>query len=247
MTGLTSTSLRKYSVEQVVSTAAAAGAECIEWGTDYHIKTVEDALRAKKLCEEAGIKISACGSYYRIGSEKLAEWEKLCEIAEAMGTGVIRTWLGTKGSAATSEACFAALVEETEVLAKTAAGHGIIISNECHPHTFNDTTESSLRYLNAVKAPNVRTYYQSWYRDEAGDLEKLQALFPYLTDVHVSFSELEKFQRFHKKDKDFIKKILCRLKELGFGGSLLIEFTRGGKAENLTEDIRRLDALWKAI
>lgn len=244
MIGFTSISLRSYSIEEVAETAKKSGAEIIEWGSDVHIKTIEDALKVKKLCDEYGIKINSYGTYYRTGCGDKAEWKKICEIADSMGAKYIRTWLGTKGSADTNEKEYAALLADAQSMADEAEKHGLVICHECHHHTYNDTTESSLRFLKDVERKNVKTYYQSWYRDEDGDKDKLFRLFPYVQDVHLSFSELIKFQRFHKKDREFIEKILLWLKELNFSGGLIIEFTRNNSAENLIEDMERLKKLW---
>lgn len=244
MIGFTSVSLRSYSIEEVVKTAVKAGAEIIEWGSDVHVKTVEDAEKAKRLCDENGIIINSYGSYYRTGCGDKTEWKKICEIASAMDAKYIRTWLGTKGSAKTSESEYQKLLVDARSMADTAAEYGLVICHECHPHTYNDTTESSLRFLKDIDRENMKTYYQSWYRDEAGDRDKLFRLFPYVQDVHLSFSELIKFQTFHKKDREFIDKILSWMKELDFKGSLIIEFTKNNSAENLINDTERLRKLW---
>ncbi len=247
MIGFTSTSLRSYTLEQVADVAASAGAQIIEWGSDCHVKSLSDAEKAKKLCGDKGIVINSYGTYYRIGCGKSDEWKKICEIAACMGAKYIRTWLGTKGSAKTSESEYEALLEDARKTAHVAAEHGLTVCNECHPNTYNDTTESSLRFLNDAGQDNIKTYYQSWYRDEAPDKEKLFKTFPLVQDVHLSFSELERFQRFRKKDKEYIVKILSWLKELGFDGGLLIEFTKNSKAENLIKDVERLTELWKSV
>lgn len=245
MIGFTSVSLRSYSIEEVVDIADRAGAEIIEWGSDRHIKTLEDAQKAKKLCDEKGIAINSYGTYYRTGSCDEIQWNEICKIADAMGAKYIRTWLGTKGSAKTSEKEYAVLLDDARKMADVANNYGLIICHECHPHTYNDTEKSSLRFLNDVGRSNIKTYYQSWYRDEQSDKSKLFNTFSYVQDVHLSFSELDKFQRFHKKDRDYIKKILAWLKELDFSGGLILEFTKNNDGENLIKDIQRLKEMWK--
>ena len=247
MIGFTSVTLRSYSLEEVAEIAAEAGAEIIEWGSDFHVKTADDAKKARKLCDEKGIIINSYGTYYRTGSADKAEWEKICENASLMGAKYVRAWLGTKGSADTNEDEYSALLDDARSMADTAAGYGLVISHECHHHTFNDTTESSLKFLHDVQRENIKTYYQSWYRDESSDREKLFKTFPYVLDVHLSFSELQKFQRFHRKDKEYITKILSWLKELDFSGGLIIEFTKNDSAENLIKDMEKLRMLWKNI
>lgn len=244
MIGFTSVSLRSYSIEDVVKTAVQAGAEIIEWGSDVHVKTLDDARKAKKLCDENGIKINSYGTYYRTGSRDEKQWKQICECAEIMSAKYIRTWLGKKGSAKTDDAEYAALLDDARSMADTAAQYGLVICHECHPNTYNDTTDSCLKFLKDVDRDNIKTYYQSWYRDENGDRDKLFRTFPYVQDVHLSFSELKKFQFLHEKDKKYISKILAWLKELDFSGGLIIEFTKGNRAENLIKDTERLRKLW---
>lgn len=245
MIGFTSTSLRKYSVEEIADIAAKAGADVIEWGSDCHILNAGDAAKAKKLCSERGIIINSYGTYYRIGSGKTDEWRGLCESAAVMDAKYMRTWLGTKGSKVTDEKEFEKILADARVTADIAAEYGLTVCNECHPNTFNDTTASSLRFLDEVGRENIKTYYQSWYRDEESDKEKLFATIGRVQDVHISFSELEHFQRFHKKDPEFINKITAWLKELDFSNALLIEFTKHGTAEELINDVERLRKLWE--
>lgn len=245
MIGFTSVSLRSYSIEEVVDVAAKAGAQIIEWGSDRHIKTIDDAKKAKQICNEKGIIINSYGTYYRTGCGNKEQWQEICRIADAMGAKYIRTWLGTKGSAKTSEKEYALLIEDARSMADVAAEYDLIISHECHPNTYNDTEKTSLRFLRDVERDNIRTYFQSWYRDEKADKSKLINTFPYVQDVHVSFSEMKKFQMFHKKDKQFVEKILGWLKELDFCGGIIVEFVQGNNGESLIKDINRIREIWK--
>lgn len=231
--------MRAYSIEEVVKAAAECGAQGIEWGTDFHIKTEEDARLAKKLCDGNGIGIRSLGTYYRVGSRDYAEWERLCRLAGITGAEYMRTWLGTKGSAETSEEEYAALVEESLRLAEIAEKYGAVIANECHHDTYNDTTESSLRYLRDTKG-KIFTYYQSWYRDREGDFDKLERLYPYVRNVHVSFSELEGFQKSFTEDRSFIDDIVSALAAKDFGGYVFIEFASENSYDSLVADVIRL-------
>ena len=245
MIGFTSVSLRPYNIEEVADIAARAGAEIIEWGSDVHIKTEDDARKAKKLCDEKGIKINSYGSYYRTGCGDKEEWAKICRIADIMGARFIRTWLGTKGSEETSEKEYTAILDDARSMADVAKEYGLVICHECHPNTYNDTTESTLKFLNDIDRENVKTYYQSWYRDEQGDKDKLFRIFPFVQDVHLSYSELVKFQKGYKQDRAFIEKILAWLKELDFSNGLIIEFVENDSPESLKNDIKKLKDMWK--
>lgn len=244
MIGFTSVSLRPCSIEEVVAAAVKANAEIIEWGSDVHVRTHEEAEKAKKLCDKNGIKINSYGTYYRIGSFG-EEWKNLCENASIMGAKYMRTWLGTKGSDETGEEEYQLLLEDARRTADIAKEYGITVCNECHPNTYNDTTESALRFLEDAGRDNIKTYYQSWYRTEESDKEKLFRTFGKVQDVHLSFSELDKFQQGYTEDKQFIEKILGWLKELDFRNGLIIEFVRNDDAEELIKDIERLKYLWE--
>lgn len=244
MVGLTSTTLRNYTIAEVVDIAAEAGAEAIEWGSDVHVKSITDAELAAELCAQNGIKINSYGTYYRVGNHDNENWREICRISARLGAKSIRTWLGEKGSIDTDNDYYSRILGDARFMADIAAEYGLIISNECHPHTYNDTTESALRFLRDVKKDNVKTYYQSWYCDENGDKEKLFSTFPYVLDFHVSFSELVKFQGETYIDKDYINKISQWLRELGFNGCTLLEFTENGTAEEVCRDIGKLKELF---
>ena len=97
--GFTTTPFRQIKdLEKIVNIARQAEADCIEWGGDKHVKSIEDALRAKQLCDKAGIRINSYASYYRVGCKNAGEWKKICEIASTMGARSVRVWLGKADS-----------------------------------------------------------------------------------------------------------------------------------------------------
>ena len=83
--GVASVTFRNKTVPEVVQTAKKAGVDYIEWGADVHVKTAEDAQKAKELCDFNGIKISSYGSYYRVGSCDNVQWEQICKNAQILG------------------------------------------------------------------------------------------------------------------------------------------------------------------
>lgn len=83
--GLASVTFREKTIEEIVELCKKAEIDCIEWGADVHVRTAEDAKKAKRLCDEAGIGISSYGSYYRVGNGNEIEWQSLCENARIMG------------------------------------------------------------------------------------------------------------------------------------------------------------------
>ncbi len=242
MIGFTSTTYRPIKdLDRIIEIAKECGAECIEWGGDIHVKSVEVAKIVKEKCELAGIAISSYASYYRIGSQKTQEWDTVCKIASAMGAKFVRVWLGTKGSDKTSAELYQKLVADGKAISAVAKGYGLTVASECHRNTYNDTTATSLQYIADVGCENYKTYYQSVYRDEAVDTEKLIALLPHSVAVHVSFSEQHKEQRGRwKKDYNFAERLLDIVREMEYNGIVLLEYTKGHKPKNGIADLKKI-------
>ena len=157
--GFTSTSFRNIKdVEKVVSVAMKTGADCIEWGGDIHVKDVETAKRVRKLCDDAKISVSAFGSYYRVGNGDEKEWQKTCEIAAALGTDLIRVWLGKADSEKTDDDTYKSLVEEVKYMCEVASGYGLIVSPECHDHTYNNNTDAQI-HTSGTWLTNIERYW----------------------------------------------------------------------------------------
>ena len=112
--GLCSVTFRKKSMEEIVKIAKNAGVSYIEWGGDVHVRSVDDAKKAKALCDKADIKISSYGSYVNSISYDEKKWIETCEITKAMSAQSIRIWLGKKNSQVTSEAEYQLLLKNTK-------------------------------------------------------------------------------------------------------------------------------------
>ena len=199
MIGFTSTTFRQLNVDKIIDIAVKAGAECIEWGGDIHVKDVETAKEVKIKCDKVNLTISSYGGYYRVGSNLVENWRKNCEIATALGAKTIRVWLGIKGSNKTTDNEFLNLVSDGKQMAQVASKYGLIIASECHANTYNDTAESTIKFLKAVDKDNFKTYFQSRYRDTECDCNRLIYTLPYVQNVHISYSEKLRMQIFHKK------------------------------------------------
>jgi len=234
--GFTSTTFRELSPREISALAAQAGADCIEW-SDLH---VPDVAKAKELAALCAVPCCSIGSYYKIGEADAARWDQLCQIAVAMGAGFIRVWLGGRGSAQTSEAEFSALLTDAKAIVEVAKGYGLAIAAEAHPNTYNDTCETSLRFLRALDEPAFGTYFQSLYKDMPNDLDRLARTWPWLRAVHVSFSEVQRNRRFLPRENDCVERIIYALRKGEFHGPVLLEFCKAGKAAAFLKDMERL-------
>ncbi|MBQ8016438.1 MAG: sugar phosphate isomerase/epimerase [Clostridia bacterium] len=238
--GLTSTTFKKKSIGEIVDIAKRANAEYIEWGERFHVNSVEDAEKAKALCDKAGIKICSYGSYYAVGSADKEKWAHICRVASAMAADSIRVWLGKKNSEDTSAQEYAQLLADAESMCEEAAKYGLDVCAECHDNTFNNNTDAILKFTKELGRENFRTYFQSRYFRFAYDLDRIDRTYDIIENVHVSYSEVTREQRFRKKDKKYLDALLVKLKEKNFGGIVMIEFTRFASARQFLKDMKKL-------
>ena len=223
--GFTSTSFRQIkSFEKIVDIARDSGVDCIEWGGDVHVKDIAGAAKVKKLCDDAGIKISSYGSYYRVGSKNASEWEKICKIAHTMGAESVRVWLGKVDSEKTDDATYKNLVEDAKVICSVAKEYGLIVCPECHDNTYNNNTDAFLKIQKDIGCDNFKTYFQSRYKRKEYDIDRIERTLPFIQSVHISWSEQHR-EQFPKHDKGYIDVLLDKILSSGFDGNLLIEYT----------------------
>ena len=242
--GFTSTSFRQIkSIEKIVEIAAESGAECIEWGGDIHVRNKADAKHAKELCDKAGIRINSYGSYYRVGCKNADEWKSICEIAKAMDARSVRVWLGKADSEKTDEATYKNIAEDTKAICAVAKEYGLIVCPECHDNTYNNNTDAFLKIHKDAGCDNFRTYFQSRYKRLQYDLDRIERTLPYIETVHISYSEQSR-EQFPKFNPKYIDALLDKLKQSGYDGNILLEYTYlcgyFGFASSMKKDMKRL-------
>ncbi|MBQ8575015.1 MAG: sugar phosphate isomerase/epimerase [Clostridia bacterium] len=236
--GLASVTFRQKTIEEIVALCEKAGVDCIEWGSDVHVKTAEDAKKAKTLCDKAGIEISSYGSYYRVGAKKNEEWLTLCENAKIMGAKSIRVWLGEKDSEKTSDRTYRKLLEGTEKICTVAENYGLLVCPECHDHTFNNNTQAFLKLKNDLNKPNFKTYFQSRYFRMEYDLDRIEKTYEFIENVHVSYFDQMREQLTKEKNENYLDTLLNKFKERNFSGAVILEFCESD--ESFFEDILKL-------
>lgn len=239
-TGLASVTFRNKSIDEIISLCKKAGIGFIEWGADVHIKTADDARKAKRLCDEVGISIPSYGSYYKVGCGNEAQWLSLCENARIMGARSIRVWLGEKNSEDTSEKEYATLLEDLKKICEKAAEYELLVCPECHDYTFNNDTSAFLKISRDLNMPNFKTYFQSRYFRMDYDLDRIEKTFDHIENIHISYSDLKKEQADKEKNEDYIDILLNRFKDKNYSGIVFIEFTEKAEEESLLRDVERL-------
>ena len=185
---LTSVTFRSLGVDQVIALAKEAGLDGIEWGGDIHVPMGD--LSAARIAGEktsaAGLSVLSYGSYFTLGADGHGTeyFQTVLETAAVLGAPVVRIWARKTPSAECAEDLFLTDVSALKEYAAMARDHGIRIGIEFHNGTYNDTAESSLRLLNAVGAPNLRTYWQPIHPYER-NLKDIKKLALHIENVHV--------------------------------------------------------------
>ena len=238
--GLASVTFRNKTVPEIVEIVKKAGVDFIEWGADVHVKSIDDAKPAKKLCDENGITISSYGSYYRTGCGDEAKWEDVCRIAYELGASSVRIWLGNKDSENFSAEEYENLKKEMKFICEKAEEYNLLVCPECHDNTFNNNTDSILKLKNDLNCKNFRTYFQSRYLRFDYDIDRIERTFDFIENFHVSYRDLKREQRFKKKDRKYLDKLVGKFISMDFCGIVIVEFTKGSKEKNFLKDIKKL-------
>ncbi len=235
--GFTTVTFRKKSVEEIIDIAKKAAINCIEWGGDVHVPpdNEENAKRVRALCDAAGIKSVSYGSYYRVGFNDMAAFERVCKTADILGARIVRVWLGLKASAETSEEEFLALCDEVSRMADIAQKYSVTIGFEFHHVTFNDCGENTVRLINKVNIPNVKTYWQPF--SDGTDDKNLSKVLDYVVTVHV-FNWDDKGQRFLMSEgTEKWRKFVSRIKAAHDDCNFILEFVKDDEDDNFIKDI----------
>jgi 3-dehydroshikimate dehydratase len=249
--GLVSITFRKLTPVDIVALVKQAGLETIEWGGDVHVPhgDVAQARAVRQMTADAGLRVAAYGSYYRVGDGQPCPFESVLESAVALGAPLIRVWAGARGSAGADAAYRDLVVQDSRRIADLAAAAGVGVAYEYHGRTLTDTSESAGALLDAVAHANVRSYWQPRSPGTCErNLAELAAIMPWLMNVHV----------FHWRAKDAAPNEVER-RPLSEGASdwgrylarvagdpqdhtAMLEFVAGDRPEQFLEDARTFKA-----
>ena len=186
--GLVSITFRSLAPEEIIRLAAQAGVQSIEWGGDIHVPPGE-ANRARDVgrwTREAGLMVTAYGSYYRLGGNGAAPFESVLASAAALAAPTIRVWAGSKGSADCSPEERRAVIDDALRVAEMAARAGITISLEYHAGTLTDTRASVRSLIDELAHPNIEFLWQPANGEPVEACAgRLFDVLPRLRNVHV--------------------------------------------------------------
>ena len=249
--GLLSVTFREKTPEAILSLVAASGLQSIEWGGDKHLPAgdIATAERLGRQTREAGLEVSAYGSYYKFedidascetsGPSPLA----VLETAQALGTGMVRIWPGSVGSEEAPEGWRNRLVERTRELAALAVERSLSLGFEFHNNSLTDTAASTARLLDEVDCPNVSTFWQT-NRGVSREthLEGLRLLRERVSHIHCHHLVDDRqppFELLAKGEADWLP-FLRLLRPEDEPRFVSIEFVRDGSEESFRHDAATL-------
>jgi sugar phosphate isomerase/epimerase len=242
--GLVSITFRKLSPEEIIPLCQRAGVQCIEWGGDVHVPPGSSA-RARdvgRLTREAGLMVSAYGSYYRLGTNEAGSFEAVLASAAALGAPTIRLWAGRKGSAETAidERC--EVIADALRVADLAARKGITISLEYHGGTLTDDRESVRALLGELAHPNIEFLWQPTNGEGVEPCaSRLLEVLPRLRNVHVfhwwpTAAERHPLAEGEARWRTYIEIV----RESGRDADFLLEFVKEDAPEQFVADAATL-------
>jgi 3-dehydroshikimate dehydratase len=186
--GLVSITFRQRAPAEVIKLVAQAGLEGIEWGGDIHVPhgDLAQARAVRQMTADAGLKVAAYGSYYRVGHREPLSFEAVLETAVELGAPSIRVWAGKQGSDTADDAYRRTVVEESRRIADLAQVAGLPVAYEFHKNTLTDSNAAARDLLEAVAHENIKSYWQP-PRGSTVDynLAGLDEVGPWLLNVHV--------------------------------------------------------------
>lgn len=245
--GLVSVTFRKLTPFDVLNLVSEADLEGIEWGGDIHVPPGNSLLARQigKQTIEAGIKVAAYGSYYRVGAAGQTPFQVILETAQELGAPTIRVWAGVKGSAEAAGQDWQVVIEDAQMIAAQAAKAGITLSFEFHDQTLNDTSRTCKQLLNQIQAANVKTLWQPPVSAPFQEcLEGLATILPWLSNVHVFFWNPGYTRRPLAEGKADWLRYIETIKNAAPTNNgdrfLMLEFVRNDAPDSFYEDTREL-------
>lgn len=186
--GLVSITFRQLSPAAIVDLVTQAQLTGIEWGGDVHAPhgDVATARRVRQQTVDAGLRVAAYGSYYRVSHDETGPFAAVLDSAVALGAPTIRVWAGRQGSDKADEAYRQAVIDDSRRIADLAAAAGVTIAYEFHANTLTDSSASARALLEQVDHPTVRSYWQPPRHSQVEtNLAGIDAVAPWLDNLHV--------------------------------------------------------------
>lgn len=247
--GLVSVTFRNLSRLDIAELMKKSGLSAIEWGGDVHVPSkdipltpaqseeIDDALSEALYVSTGGKFYTASyGSYYRCETD----FNPCLNTAIGLEAPNIRVWAGTRGSADADSEYRKRIVAALQMMCDVAKHHNMTVSTEFHGGTLTDHYESCVRLINEVERDNFCTYWQpNQFRDEEYNIAALNAVLPYLSNVHVfTWAGHDKFPLSDGAEK--WKRYIDIIENAGGTHHMLLEFVCDNTVEQFYRDAEAL-------
>ncbi|HHW49193.1 MAG TPA: sugar phosphate isomerase/epimerase [Clostridiaceae bacterium] len=248
-TGLVSITFRNLSPKEIVSLVEKAGLDGIEWGGDIHVPhgDIRKAEEVYRMTSDAGLKVAAYGSYYKVGCEKEQgiPFEMVIDTALALKAPIIRVWAGDRGSSDADEAWWDNVVAEAIRISDLAKRHGLTVSFEYHANTLTDTSESAVKLMKEVGRGNVKSYWQPPVGlDFDSCINGLKQILPWLSNIHIfCWDMLERLPL--AQGVDTWRKYMEVVKSIEGDRFCMLEFVKDDRPEQFLKDAETLKQIVK--
>lgn len=246
--GLVSVTFRQLTAGDILRLVAEAGLQGIEWGGDIHVPhgNVAVARQVGRQTREAGLRVVAYGSYYRLQESERAglSFSAVLDSAVALGAPVIRVWAGQRGSAQADGAYRAGVVADARRVADLAGEAGVTVALEFHGNTLTDTNAAAQQLLREIDHPRVASLWQP-HREEFGgpNREGLRGLLPWVRHVHCfhwRYDGATVTRRPLAEGAAEWREYLTILRAAGRSLDVLLEFVAGDAVEQFRQDVATL-------
>lgn len=246
--GMTSVTFRNKTIKDIVSITKNSGLDVIEWGGDVHCPPDnKEALKeAHEETENAGLKISSYGSYFRLGVSDVSDFRKICEAAKALKTDTVRIWAYNKAPEEASAEEYDFCVTQAREISDIAKGYGITVCFEYHRGTLTLSAASAVKLINDIDRNNMRLYWQPNpdITHEENCKELLQVL-PYVVNIHcfhwINTPEKSNLRRPLSNGKTEWEHYLEIAKDKV--KNIILEFTAEDNDDNFSNDAKTLISL----
>lgn len=229
--GLCTIAFRELRLKDVLRMAEEIGFDGVEiWGKEPHMPNRYDGAyvaEMRDLAASLGLEVNSFGSYLSPltpGFEELKD--DTIKIAAGLKARMMRIWgpYGKPGSLVPEE--YARAVRQIGDLCKCARDQDLTVAFEFHDNCITETSTAMLKMIEDVGAPNLKTYWQPSFREDAEDFcGSLTRLLPHLVNVHAqNFAASYKERTLLSEGRVDYRRVVSILGEAGYDGYLELEF-----------------------
>ena len=238
--GLASVTFRKLAPAHIIDLVVQGQLDGIEWGGDIHVPhgDLAKARQVRQMTLDAGLKVLSYGSYYRVACDDPATFDPVLEAAVELGVPTLRVWAGGRSSADADAEYRDLVARDSSRIADLAAARGVFVACEYHSGTLTDAPASAKALLEEVAHDNMGTYWQI-YGDADSALQALDAILPWLRNVHAYYSSDGERRLMAEGEADW-QRYLKKIESSGRDHAVMIEFVKDESSEFFLKEAETL-------